>query len=114
LGFASTANSKTALTFAGPQDQEPILNYYNGGLRGSGSGPSPNYGITFWALLSRGHSNRSRATNAFSRLLLERANMRVDRIIDRSAPKADDLNVFGDRPGEARRFASDRGHDHGR
>jgi len=49
LGFASTANATTTLTFVGLQDQEPILNYYNGGSGGFGSGPGPNYGITFGA-----------------------------------------------------------------
>jgi len=32
------------LTFVGLQNQEPIGNYYDGGF---GSGPGPNYGITF-------------------------------------------------------------------
>jgi hypothetical protein len=35
------------LTFEGLGNNEQILNYYNGGLGGSGSGPGPNYGITF-------------------------------------------------------------------
>jgi hypothetical protein len=29
------------------QNLEPVDNYYNGGLGGFGSGPGPNYGITF-------------------------------------------------------------------
>jgi PEP-CTERM motif len=37
----------TVLTFEGLQNLEPVLNYYNGGLGGDGSGPGPNYGITF-------------------------------------------------------------------
>jgi len=37
------------LTMEGLQDMEPIMNYYNGGLGGFGSGPGPNYGITFGA-----------------------------------------------------------------
>ena len=49
LGFASTANATITLTFVGLQNQEQILNYYNGGFGGSGSGPGPNYGITFGA-----------------------------------------------------------------
>jgi PEP-CTERM motif len=49
LGFASTANATITLTFVGLQDQEPILNYYNGGLGGFGSGPGPNFGILFEA-----------------------------------------------------------------
>ena len=47
LGFASTANATITLTFVGLQNLEPILNYYDGGFGGSGSGPGPNYGITF-------------------------------------------------------------------
>jgi hypothetical protein len=47
LGFASTANATIALTFVGLEDLEPILAYYDGGFGGSGSGPGPNYGITF-------------------------------------------------------------------
>jgi hypothetical protein len=35
------------LTFEGLGDQEPILNFYNGGLGGKGSGPGPNFGIVF-------------------------------------------------------------------
>ena len=35
------------LTFEGLQNYEPINNYYNGGTGGFGSGPGPNYGITF-------------------------------------------------------------------
>jgi hypothetical protein len=49
LGFASAANATTTLTFGGLQDQEPILAYYDGGSGGFGSGPGPNYGITFGA-----------------------------------------------------------------
>ena len=41
--------SPVVLTFEGLQDQEQILNYYNGGFGGSGSGPGPNYGISFGA-----------------------------------------------------------------
>jgi hypothetical protein len=37
----------TVLTFEGLQNLEPILNYYNGGLGGLGSGPGPNDGIVF-------------------------------------------------------------------
>ena len=35
------------LTFEGLQQEEPILNFYDGGYGGSGSGPGPDYGITF-------------------------------------------------------------------
>jgi hypothetical protein len=47
--------ASSAAAFAGPvvlnmsglQDQEPILNYFNGGLGGNGSGPGPADGIVF-------------------------------------------------------------------
>ncbi len=35
------------LTFEGLQNNEPIADFYNGGLGGLGSGPGPSYGITF-------------------------------------------------------------------
>ncbi len=35
------------LTFEGLRDNEPILNFYNGGFGANGSGPGPNYGIAF-------------------------------------------------------------------
>jgi hypothetical protein len=44
---ASLAQAATVLTFEGLKDQEAIANYYNGGLGGGGSGPGPNFGITF-------------------------------------------------------------------
>ena len=37
------------LKFDGFQDGESVLDYYNGGSGGMGSGPGPNYGITFGA-----------------------------------------------------------------
>ena len=43
---AQTPNVVT-LTFEGLRDTEEILNYYNGGYGSEGSGPGPNYGITF-------------------------------------------------------------------
>jgi len=46
LCLGQTSGTVT-LTFEGLKDQESILNYYNGGYGGSGSGPGPNYGITF-------------------------------------------------------------------
>ncbi len=39
--------SPITLTFEGLGDLEPVSNYYNGGSGGNGSGPGPNYGITF-------------------------------------------------------------------
>ncbi len=45
--FVTSANAATVLTFEGLANDETVNNYYNGGLGGSGSGPGPNYGITF-------------------------------------------------------------------
>lgn len=42
----ATAGS-IVLTFEGLQNYESVQNYYDGGLGGNGSGPGPNYGITF-------------------------------------------------------------------
>ena len=47
LGSYSASANVITLTFEGLQDQEPINDYYNGGFGGMGSGPGPNYGITF-------------------------------------------------------------------
>jgi hypothetical protein len=47
LTAGMSALATETLTFNGLQDQEPIDNYYDGGLGGLGSGPGPNYGITF-------------------------------------------------------------------
>ena len=53
LAFAAAsvpaANASIVLNFAGLNGaaEETILNYYNGGLGGNGSGPGPNFGITF-------------------------------------------------------------------
>ena len=50
LVVAASAKANTiVLTFEGLQDDEPILNYYNGGTGGFGSGPGTNYGIAFGA-----------------------------------------------------------------
>jgi len=42
-----TASAQVVLTFDGLQDQEQVLNYYNGGFGSLGSGPGPDYGVTF-------------------------------------------------------------------
>ena len=42
-----TKAAPVVLTFEGLGDEEQVLNYYNGGYGGSGSGPGPNYGIVF-------------------------------------------------------------------
>ena len=49
LASAAPASATIVLNFAGLNGtaEEPILNYYNGGFGGDGSGPGPNYGITF-------------------------------------------------------------------
>lgn len=47
LAVASARAGTIVLTFEGLQDNEAVMNYYNGGLGGNGSGPGPNYGITF-------------------------------------------------------------------
>ena len=45
---ASVANASVeTLTFEGLGDNEAIGSYYAGGFGGNGSGPGPNYGITF-------------------------------------------------------------------
>lgn len=47
VGVVAAQAGTIVLTFEGLKDQETVLNYYNGGFGGSGSGPGPNYGITF-------------------------------------------------------------------
>jgi hypothetical protein len=46
-GVLSLYAAPTVLTFEGLQDQELISGYYGGGTGGFGSGPGPNYGVTF-------------------------------------------------------------------
>src|SRR5271169_1077238 len=44
------SQATVVLTFSGFQPPyETILNYYNGGFGGSGTGPGPNYGVVFGA-----------------------------------------------------------------
>jgi PEP-CTERM motif len=48
LGIGSAAKAAVInLTFEGLQNNEPIENFYNGGLGGNGSGPGPNDGVIF-------------------------------------------------------------------
>lgn len=51
FGFVTVpmASAVAVLSFEGLQNLESIGNFYNGGLGGFGSGPGPNYGITFSA-----------------------------------------------------------------
>ncbi len=45
--FWVSAASAQVLTFEGLKDNEPVNAFYNGGLGGAGSGPGPNFGVTF-------------------------------------------------------------------
>lgn len=49
LAFACLGHSARAqtLTFEGLQDFEAVGNYYSGQLGGNGSGPGPNFGVSF-------------------------------------------------------------------
>jgi hypothetical protein len=47
LLWCAAAGNAAVLTFEGLGQQESVLNYYNGGLGGNGSGPGTNYGISF-------------------------------------------------------------------
>jgi len=47
-GFAAKASADVVvLTFEGLGDFEPVLEFYNGGLGGFGSGPGPDFDISF-------------------------------------------------------------------
>ncbi len=46
-GVCAAQTGSLTLTMEGLANQEEILNYYTGGLGSAGSGPGPNYGITF-------------------------------------------------------------------
>ena len=46
-GPAAQANTTVVLDFEGVGNLEQILDFYNGGFGGYGSGPGPDYGITF-------------------------------------------------------------------
>jgi hypothetical protein len=47
VAVAAGRAAVVTLDFEGLQDNEAVLNYYNGGLGGNGSGPGPAYGVTF-------------------------------------------------------------------
>jgi hypothetical protein len=60
VGSTSTKAGSKVLTFSGLQCNEPVANYYNGGFGGDGSGPGPNYGVTFSSnSLALGDANTS-------------------------------------------------------
>ena len=46
-GPGAQADTTVVLDFEGVADLEPILDFYDGGFGGFGSGPGPDYGITF-------------------------------------------------------------------
>lgn len=47
-GLSAIASAEiVTLTFEGLGDNTDVLNYYNGGLAGDGSGPGPNFGVQF-------------------------------------------------------------------
>ena len=47
VGSLAAQAGTIVLTFEGLQNNEQVLNYYNGGFGGNGSGPGPNYGVVF-------------------------------------------------------------------
>lgn len=47
LATASASTAVIILDFEGLGNSESVGDYYNGGFGGNGSGPGPNYGITF-------------------------------------------------------------------
>jgi hypothetical protein len=51
VGATPASSDVISLNFAGLNGNamEPVLNFYDGGLGGQGSGPGPNFGITFGA-----------------------------------------------------------------
>jgi len=65
---AAEANASIVLNFVGLQDQEQILNFYNGGKGSKGSGPGPNFGISFsshsLALISTASGGSGNFSNA--------------------------------------------------
>jgi len=45
--LAAAQTTTFTLTFQNLKDNEPVANYYDGGLGGDSSGPGPNYGVIF-------------------------------------------------------------------
>jgi hypothetical protein len=62
----SETHAAITLSFEGLQNLEPILNYYNGGTGGFGSGPGPNYGVSFTADSLAVKSTTAGGTGSFS------------------------------------------------
>ena len=48
-GYGQSPGNIITLDFEGLKNQEAVLSYYNGGSGSLGSGPGPNYGVTFLA-----------------------------------------------------------------
>ena len=65
--FVGQAAATTeVLTFEGLQNNESVNNFYNGGTGGNGSGPGPNYGISFTSDSLALISNAAGGTGNFS------------------------------------------------
>ena len=45
--FSLSAKASIVLTFEGLKNSEPVNNFYNGGFGGDGSGPGPNFGVSW-------------------------------------------------------------------
>jgi hypothetical protein len=60
------AGTTVTLTFEGLQDTEEVLNYYNGGFGSDGSGPGPNYGVTFGSAALASIADASGGTGNFA------------------------------------------------
>ena len=63
--LVAPAQTTVTLTFEGLKDNEAILDYYNGGMAGSGSGPGPSYGITFGTAALASISTEENGTGNF-------------------------------------------------
>ena len=47
LCYVLPARATIVMNFEGLGNEETILNFYNGGIGGSGSGPGPSFGVTY-------------------------------------------------------------------
>jgi PEP-CTERM motif len=69
IGLTTAANANVdVMTFEGLQNGESINSYYNGGTGGNGSGPGPNFGVSFTsnslAIISNASGGSGNFTNA--------------------------------------------------